>query len=57
MGEVTARMRQTMDVDAVLRTAAQEMRQALGLSAMAIRLMPPPEGDGQDRSNLMSGEI
>jgi GAF domain-containing protein len=38
VGEVTARMRQTLDVDAVLRTAAQEMRQALGLSEMTIRL-------------------
>jgi GAF domain-containing protein len=38
VGDVTARMRQTLDVDAVLRTAAQEMRQALGLSTIAIRL-------------------
>jgi len=40
VGEVTAQMRQTLDVDAVLRTAAQEMRQALSLSAMTIRLTP-----------------
>jgi len=40
VGDVTARMRQTLDVDAVLRTAAQEMRQALGLSRMTIRLTP-----------------
>ena len=40
VGDVTARMRQTLDVDAVLRTAAQEMRQALGLSEMTIRLTP-----------------
>ncbi len=40
VGDVTAQMRQTLDVDAVLRTAAQEMRQALGLSQMTIRLVP-----------------
>ncbi len=40
VGDVTAQMRQTLDVDAVLRTAAQEMRQALGLSQMTIRLAP-----------------
>ena len=41
VGDVTARMRQTLDVDAVLRTAAQEMRQALGLSQIAVRLTSP----------------
>jgi GAF domain-containing protein len=40
--EVTARMRETLDVDAVLRTAASEMRQALGLSSMTIQLTTPP---------------
>lgn len=46
--EITARMRETLDVDAVLRIALQEMRQALGLSSMTIRLATPqdvPDGD------------
>jgi GAF domain-containing protein len=42
--EVTARMRETLDIDAVLRTSLQEMRQALGLSSMTIRLAEPPDG-------------
>jgi len=50
VGDVTAQMRQTLDVDAVLRTAAKEMRQALGLSRMTIRLTPgvkPGATDGE----------
>ena len=43
--EVTARMRETLDLDAVLRTAAEQMREALGLSAMTIRLAPAAESD------------
>ncbi|MBN1136069.1 MAG: GAF domain-containing protein [Anaerolineae bacterium] len=38
VGEVTARMRQSLDVDAVLRTAAQEIGESLGLHDLAIRL-------------------
>jgi GAF domain-containing protein len=38
VGEVTARMRETLDVDAVLRAAAQQMRQALGLHDVTVRL-------------------
>ncbi|MBN1954311.1 MAG: GAF domain-containing protein [Anaerolineae bacterium] len=36
--EVTARMRQTLDVDAVLRTAVQEMGAALGLGKVEVRM-------------------
>jgi GAF domain-containing protein len=42
MGEVTARMREALGVDAVLKTAAQEMRQALGLSKLTVRLAGRP---------------
>jgi len=48
VGEVTTRMRQTLDVDLVLRTAAQEMRQALGLSEMTIRLTPAVKPSATD---------
>ncbi len=41
-GEVTARMRETFDVETVLKTAAQEVRQALGLPEVVVRLAPRP---------------
>jgi PAS domain S-box-containing protein len=41
IGQVTTRMRETLDVDTVLQTAAREIRQALGLSKMVIRLATP----------------
>ncbi|MCP4539654.1 MAG: GAF domain-containing protein [Chloroflexi bacterium] len=37
-GEITARMRETLDVDTVLQTAVREMRQVLGLHDIEIRL-------------------
>jgi GAF domain-containing protein len=43
-GEVTARMRETLDVETVLKTAASEMRQALGLDDLVIRLT---SGEGE----------
>jgi len=41
-GEVTARMRETLEVETVLKTAVQEMRQALGLPEVVVRLAPKP---------------
>ncbi|MBN1659546.1 MAG: GAF domain-containing protein [Anaerolineae bacterium] len=38
VGEVTARMRETLDMDAVLQTAAREMRAALDLVEVEVRL-------------------
>jgi GAF domain-containing protein len=37
-GEATARMRETMDVDAVLQTAVHEMRQILDLAEVEVRM-------------------
>jgi predicted Zn-dependent protease len=37
-GEVTARMRETLDVDTVLQTAVREIGHALGLAALDVRL-------------------
>jgi hypothetical protein len=34
-------MRETLDVDTVLQTAAREIREALGLSKIVIRLATP----------------
>lgn len=38
IGEVTARMRETLDVEMVLQTAVREMREAMGLHDVMIRL-------------------
>jgi two-component system NtrC family sensor kinase len=44
VGEISARMRTTLDLDTVLQTAAQEMREALGLPEVVVRLAPHPAG-------------
>jgi len=49
--EVTARMRQTLDVDTVLRTAVQAMGAALGLGKVEVRMgpgRPSPDADLRD---------
>ncbi len=38
LGRVSARMRETLDTDTVLRTAVEEIAQALGLAALDLRL-------------------
>jgi GAF domain-containing protein len=38
IGEVTGRMRESLELETVLRTAAEEMRQALGLDRVVVRL-------------------
>jgi len=45
VGEVTARIRETLNVETVLKTAAREVRQALELPEVVIRLAPPA-GEG-----------
>ena len=40
-GEVTARIRETLDIETILRTAVQEVRQALGLPEVVVRLRDP----------------
>ncbi len=46
VGEVTARMRETLDVEAVVKTAADEIYKALELDEVVVRLAPSPEGEG-----------
>ncbi len=50
LGEVAARMRETLDIETVLQTAAQEVRQALGLPEVVVRLAAQPvkPGDSHD---------
>ena len=38
VGEITGRMRQTLDIDTVLRTAVREMGMALGIPRIEVRL-------------------
>jgi GAF domain-containing protein len=45
IGEVTGRMRETLDVDAVLQSAVREIRQALELGRVAVRLAVRHEDD------------
>jgi len=45
VGEATARMRETLDLEAVLKAATGEMRRVLGLDKIVIRLVTP-ETDG-----------
>jgi len=52
---VTARIRETLDIETVLQTAAQEVRQALELPEVVIRLGEPPRpahtgGDGHHQN-------
>ena len=44
IGDVTARIRETLDLETMLRTAAQEVRQALDLPEVVIRLTPRSAG-------------
>jgi GAF domain-containing protein len=50
VGEITARLRATMDVDAVLQTAVREVGSALGIERVELRLRSPQSGDGQEPS-------
>ena len=43
VGEVTGRIRETLDVEAVLKTAVDEIRQALQLKRLVVRLGAPDE--------------
>lgn len=50
IGKVGARIRQTLDLDTVLKTAAEELRQALNLQAAEVRLgLTPAESRGRKR--------
>jgi len=48
IGEVTGRMRESLEMETVLRTAADEMRQALGLDRVVVRLATP----GSDQEHV-----
>jgi GAF domain-containing protein len=47
VGQVTGRIRETLNMEAVLKTAAEEIRQALQLERLVVRLGTPEEADGE----------
>ncbi len=52
--QVTARMRETLDIEMVLKTAVQEVRQALGLPEVVVRLVSQSTdeaGNGVEKSD------
>jgi PAS domain S-box-containing protein len=53
---VTARIRESLDIDTVLKTAAQEMRQALGLPEVVIRLVPPASSGDTESAGHNGGK-
>jgi GAF domain-containing protein/HAMP domain-containing protein len=48
VAEVGTRVRASLDLETMLRAAASEMRQALNLGDLVIRLAPPETGSGSD---------
>ena len=49
VGEVTARIRGRLEMEAMLKTAAQEIREALDLPELIVRLTPGEASDGNGR--------
>lgn len=47
VGEVTGRIRETLDMETMLRTAVDEIRQALSLDRLVVRLGAPEEEAGE----------
>jgi hypothetical protein len=50
VGEVTARMRETLDIDVMLQTAIREIGNALGLAEVEVRL-GRSDSNGGHRAN------
>ena len=57
VGEITARMRETLDVDTVLQTAVSEIGQTLGISKVEVRLgtrSGPAEAEAQEEAEAQA---
>jgi GAF domain-containing protein len=48
IGEVTDRVRETLDIETMLKTGVQEVHQALGLPEVTVRLATGPENEASD---------
>ncbi len=49
-GEITTRMRETLDIDTILQTAVHEMREVLNLAEAEIQMGTGPASDGKRRT-------
>jgi GAF domain-containing protein len=58
IGDITTRMRETLDVDTVLQTAIQEMGTALGLPKVEVRMrsVAAQPDNGRERPDLGNGQ-
>ncbi len=56
VSEVTAHMRETLDVETVLKTAVDEIARALGLAALDLQLGLGDEAHSQARSGMEKGK-
>jgi GAF domain-containing protein len=51
LAEVSSRMRETLEMETLLRTAASEMRRALDLDELVVRLVPPGSDGGAEEDS------
>lgn len=49
VGEITTRIRETLDIQAILKTAAHEVRQALGVPEVTVRLASTEDNGGEQK--------
>jgi len=50
-GKITARIRETLDIETILRTASEEIRRSLGLSEVVIQLGEPPTPEDDEEGS------
>jgi len=55
IGETTARMRETLDMETVLKTAAQELRTVLDLAEVEVRMGEPQALKNSPREENLNG--
>jgi len=48
IGQITARMRETLDLETVLKTSVQEVRQAMDLPEVVVRLVPETDAQREE---------
>jgi GAF domain-containing protein/HAMP domain-containing protein len=56
VGDITSRIRETLDVDTVLQTALREMARALGVSKAEVRLRSETAGSRDGQPQLQPGQ-
>ena len=57
IGEVTDRVRETLDIETILKTGAREVRQALDLPEVVVRLVTRPDAEPRKEEEKQDGEI